>query len=75
MSDEFGDLLFVLVNVARHQTINAEESLRQTNEKFIRRFQYIERQVEQLGKTLKDTPLDEMESYWQEAKLSLEKNK
>lgn len=65
---ELGDILFVLVNIARHKKIDAEEALRGTNNKFIERFQYIEAQVEQSGKTFKDTSLDEMERYWQEAK-------
>jgi ATP diphosphatase len=68
MTDELGDILFVLVNIARHKKIDAEEALRGTNNKFIQRFQYIEAQVEKSGKTLKDTPLDTLEHYWQEAK-------
>lgn len=65
---ELGDILFVLVNIARHKKVDAEEALRNTNRKFIERFQYIEAQVEKSGKTLKDTPLDQLEHYWQEAK-------
>jgi len=65
---ELGDILFVLANIARKKKIDAEEALRGTNNKFIERFQHIERRVEESGKTLKDTSLDEMESYWQEAK-------
>jgi tetrapyrrole methylase family protein/MazG family protein len=68
ITDELGDILFVLVNIARHKKIDAEEALRGTNNKFIQRFQYIEAKVEQSGKTLKDTPLDQLEHYWQEAK-------
>ncbi len=68
IASELGDILFVLVNIARHQKIDAEEALRHTNNKFIERFQYIEAQVEKSGKTLKDTPLDTLERYWQEAK-------
>lgn len=68
ITDELGDILFVLVNIARHKKIDAEEALRGTNNKFIQRFQYIEAQVEQSGKTVKDTPLDQLEHYWQEAK-------
>jgi tetrapyrrole methylase family protein/MazG family protein len=68
IADELGDILFVLVNIARHKKIDAEEALRGTNNKFIERFQYIEAQVEKFGKTLKDTPLDTLEHYWQEAK-------
>ncbi|NIQ02259.1 MAG: nucleoside triphosphate pyrophosphohydrolase [Nitrospinaceae bacterium] len=65
---ELGDILFVLVNLARHKKIDAEEALRNTNNKFIERFQYVEEKVKQSGKTLKETSLDEMERYWQEAK-------
>jgi len=68
ITGELGDILFVLVNIARHKKIDAEEALRGTNNKFIERFQYIEAQVEKSGKTLKDTPLDTLERYWQEAK-------
>jgi len=68
IAGELGDILFVLVNIARHKKIDAEEALRGTNNKFIERFQYIEAQVEKSGKTLQDTPLDTLERYWQEAK-------
>tara|TARA_B100000686_G_scaffold320900_1_gene373050 strand:- start:4572 stop:5366 length:795 start_codon:yes stop_codon:yes gene_type:complete len=68
IESEFGDLFFVLVNVARHLKVNAEEAIRGTNGKFTSRFQYIERKIAETGKELKDTPLDEMERYWQEAK-------
>ena len=68
IAGELGDILFVLVNIARHKKIDAEEALRGTNNKFIERFQYIEAQVEKSGKSLKDTPLDTLERYWQEAK-------
>ena len=70
IADELGDILFVLVNVARHKKIDAEEALRGTNNKFIERFQYIEDKVAQSGKILKDTSLEEMERYWQEAKTA-----
>jgi tetrapyrrole methylase family protein/MazG family protein len=65
---ELGDILFVLVNIAKFKKIDAEEALRTTNNKFIQRFQYIEQQVAKQGKELKDTPLIELEQYWQEAK-------
>ncbi len=68
IAGELGDILFVLVNIARHKKIDAEEALRGTNNKFIERFHYIEAQVEKSGKTLQDTPLDTLERYWQEAK-------
>lgn len=68
VESELGDILFVLANVARFQKLDAEEALRQTNNKFVQRFHYIEEQVAKQGKALKDTPLEEMERYWQESK-------
>jgi len=65
---ELGDILFVLVNIGRFKKIDAEEALRATNNKFIARFHHIERQVAKAGKTLKETPLDELETHWQDAK-------
>ena len=65
MEDEFGDLLFVLANLSRHLKIDPEAALRRTNEKFVRRFSYIE---EKLGDRLSDASLEEMESLWTEAK-------
>jgi tetrapyrrole methylase family protein / MazG family protein len=67
-SEELGDILFVLVNIAKFKKIDAEESLRQTNQKFIRRFQYIEEQALKQKRDLKDLSLDEMEAHWQDAK-------
>ena len=68
MTSELGDIIFVLVNIAKFKKIDAEEALRATNNKFIKRFQYIEAQVTKRGKTLKETSLEELEKYWQEAK-------
>ena len=68
MTEELGDLLFVLVNIAKFKKIDAEEALRATNNKFIKRFQHIEAEVAKRGKTLKETPLEELEQYWQDAK-------
>ncbi len=73
ITEEFGDLLFVLVNIGRFKKIDAEEALRLTNKKFIQRFQYIEQKVKSSGKTLKETSLKKMEEYWQEAKKPLNK--
>ena len=66
--EEFGDLLFALVNYARHQHIHPEDALEKTNRKFIKRFQYIENQAIANGKSIADLSLDEMENLWQEAK-------
>ena len=68
IAGELGDILFVLVNIAKFKKIDAEEALRTTNNKFIKRFQYIEQEVAKRGKELKDTPLEELEQYWQDAK-------
>jgi tetrapyrrole methylase family protein / MazG family protein len=65
---EFGDLLFAFVNVARFLNIQPEEALFQTNEKFVRRFQYIEQQVKKSGKDFADFTLEELDRYWDEAK-------
>jgi XTP/dITP diphosphohydrolase len=66
--DEFGDLLFSLVNYARFAGINPEEALERTNKKFIRRFNYLESKAEEEGKKLADMSLEEMDAYWNEAK-------
>ena len=68
IQNEIGDIIFVITNIAKCYKIDAEEALRSTNNKFIKRFQYIEQKIEEKGKTLKDSPLEEMERYWQEAK-------
>ena len=68
VKEELGDILFVLVNIAKFNKIDAEEALRATNNKFIKRFQHIEAEVAKRGKTLKETPLEELEQYWQNAK-------
>lgn len=65
---EYGDLLFALVNYSRFINVNPENSLRQTIDKFIKRFQYIEKQLKERGKDLHSTSLEEMDSLWEEAK-------
>ncbi len=67
-SDELGDLLFAVVNLARHYEIDAESALRETNTRFRNRFAYIEQSARLQGKTINDLSLDEMERYWQDAK-------
>jgi XTP/dITP diphosphohydrolase len=69
LSDEFGDILFSLVNVSRYFEMNAEDSLRKTNAKFENRFRYIEKKLKEQNKALKDATLEEMDKYWNEAKL------
>ncbi len=69
MEEEFGDFLFSIINAARLYDINPENALEKTNRKFIHRFNYVEQRVKDQGKELKDVSLEEMENYWQEAKL------
>jgi MazG family protein len=68
LEDELGDLLFVLVNLARFVKVDAEQALRRTNAKFRHRFGYIERKLTEQGRTLDEASLDEMEALWQESK-------
>lgn len=68
IADEIGDLLFAMANLARHLGVEPEESLRRTNSKFINRFRYIEKHLEQSYKNIEDASLDEMDSLWNEAK-------
>ena len=68
LADEVGDLLFVVVNLARHLKIDPEDALRRTNAKFIRRFRAIEAALAAKGKTPTEASLDEMENLWQAAK-------
>jgi ATP diphosphatase len=68
VADEFGDLLFAVVNIGRHLGVDAEASLSGTNEKFRSRFHYVEKQILGSGGTLKDATLEEMEALWQNAK-------
>jgi XTP/dITP diphosphohydrolase len=68
MEQEFGDVMFALVNYARFRNINPEEALEKTNKKFIRRFRYMEDRVNEDGKKLSDMDLPEMDKYWDEAK-------
>lgn len=65
---EFGDLLFAFVNVARFLKIHPEEALFETNEKFIRRFQYVEEKVKNSGRSFEEHTLEQLDLYWDEAK-------
>jgi MazG family protein len=67
-ANEFGDLLFALINYARFMNINPEEALERTNKKFIKRFQYLEESVNASNRKLSEMTLDEMDVYWNEAK-------
>lgn len=61
---EIGDLLFVMANLARHMGVDPEVALRRSNEKFTRRFKYIERELEKRGKRPIESDLDEMDALW-----------
>ena len=69
LENEIGDLLFVLVNLARFVKVDPEQALRKTNAKFRERFAHIERELAGRGKKLQDASIDEMEELWQQAKL------
>ena len=68
MENEFGDLFFSLINAARLYKINPDNALERTNQKFIRRFNYLEEHTIKEGKNLKDMSLEEMDAIWNEAK-------
>jgi MazG family protein len=68
MEGEIGDLLFVVVNMARFLKVDPEQALRKTNAKFRRRFAHVEEGIEATGKTLQDSSIEEMEALWQQAK-------
>ena len=69
IEDELGDLLFVIVNLARFVKVDPEQALRRTNAKFRKRFSYVEQGIASRGKQFADTSISEMEELWQEAKL------
>jgi MazG family protein len=68
LEDELGDMLFVLVNLARFVKVDSEQALRKANAKFRRRFGYVERKLAERGKTMRESSIGEMEALWQEAK-------
>jgi MazG family protein len=68
LEDEVGDLLFVLVNIARYLGLDPESALRKTNRKFRRRFEYLEGKLREQGRKPSGASLEEMESLWQESK-------
>jgi len=68
MEDEVGDLLFVMVNIARYLSLDPESALRKTNRKFRQRFQWVEARLSEQGKKPAESSLEEMEALWQQAK-------
>lgn len=68
IEQEFGDVLFSMINYARFLKVDPESALERTNKKFIKRFQHLERRAKEKGLSLKDMSLAEMDIYWNEAK-------
>lgn len=68
LTEEYGDLLFVIANLGRHLNIDPEEALRGANNKFTRRFRFIEAELKKLGKSPVESDLDEMDALWDAAK-------
>jgi XTP/dITP diphosphohydrolase len=66
--EEFGDILFSLINYARFLKINSDTALERANKKFIRRFNFIETRAKKLNKSVSDLSLQEMENFWEESK-------
>jgi tetrapyrrole methylase family protein/MazG family protein len=67
-SEELGDIIFALVNVARHHNISAEDAVRFTTHKFANRFRFIEDKYKEEGKDISQSTLEEMDKYWEESK-------
>lgn len=68
IAEEVGDLLFVVVNLARHLNVEPEAALRATNQKFERRFRFIEEALRAVGRRVEETALDELDALWNQAK-------
>jgi XTP/dITP diphosphohydrolase len=75
LEEEVGDVFFALTNYARFLGINPEIALRRTNEKFINRFQYIEKKVNESGRKINESNLEEMDKYWNESKANAKSEK
>ena len=68
MEEEIGDLLFSVVNLARHMKLDSEDMLRKANKKFIKRFRAIEKDLISRGKDINEATLDEMDAIWEKIK-------
>ena len=68
IESEFGDVLFSMINYARFLNVNPEDALERTNKKFIKRFMYLESKAQEMGRSLADMTLAEMDVFWNEAK-------
>ena len=71
IEDEFGDLLFALINYSRFININPEDALEKTNKRFIKRFQLLEKMIKKDEKDFSDLSFEEMNNYWDKAKKKL----
>ena len=74
ISEEYGDLLFSLINLSRYLNIEAENALEKTNQKFIKRFQLMEKILNNENKKMQGMPLEELDKYWEKAKKSIKEN-
>ncbi len=72
LTHEIGDILTAVVELARFLNVDAEEALQKANDRFVSRFQYMERKAKEMGKRLEDMSLEEMDDLWREAKRVLE---
>ncbi|MGE5441409.1 MAG: nucleoside triphosphate pyrophosphohydrolase [Bacteroidota bacterium] len=68
LEKEIGDVFFSLVNYSRFLGVNPENALRRTNEKFISRFDYVQKKIRETGRQISDSNLEEMDKYWEESK-------
>jgi len=75
IKEEMGDLLFACVNLSRHLGVDAEGALQQSNQKFMRRFEYIEQALSEVNEEMQACSLDELELLWCEAKKTLSEKK
>lgn len=75
MEDEFGDVLFSLINYARFVNVNPENALSRTNQKFINRFQWMEIEIEKAGKKMDEMSLTELDEFWNKAKIELKEKR
>lgn len=71
LSEEIGDLIFSCINLARYYQINSEIALQNTNNKFIKRFNYIEANLRKKNISISDTSLEEMDRLWEESKVNI----
>ncbi|HHJ34612.1 MAG TPA: hypothetical protein ENJ87_02500 [Gammaproteobacteria bacterium] len=71
ITDEMGDILFASVNLSRHLGVNPEQALRDSNRKFISRFEVVEQLLSEDGKQMEDCSVAVLEDYWQKAKENL----